>query len=83
MPGLGLGLAQISGKRIIEDDDALSYADALLSEASLSAKVWLEGPLGKDHPTVGNPLGKDLSDAQQMPTTQGNAACSDGVAKKG
>jgi hypothetical protein len=82
-PRLGMGPAQIGGKRIIGEEGASSYVEVLQSEASSSATVRLGDPLGKDLPTGGNPLGKDLSDAQQMPTARGNDACPDGVAEKG
>lgn len=78
-----MGPAQIVGKSIIGEEGGLSYAEALQSEATSSATVRLGDPLGKGLPTGGNPLGKDLSDAQQMPTAQGNDAYPHSVAEKG
>lgn len=80
---MGLGPAQIGGKRIIREDGASSFVEVLQSEARSSATVWLGDPLGIDHPTIGKPLGKDLFDAQQMPIARENIACPDGVAEKG
>jgi hypothetical protein len=41
------------------------------------------GTAGQNLPTGSNLLGKDLSNAQQMPIARGNDACPDGVTEKG
>lgn len=61
---LGLNQAQIGGKRIIGEDGAPSYAEALRSKVCSSMMLRLGDPLGNDRPYASIPLGKDQSDAQ-------------------
>jgi hypothetical protein len=87
-PGIGLGSALTGGHTNFEGVGAPSFAAVLRSKARPSASeellsVRFEEPLGKDHFSAGNLLGKTHSDAKQSFFARGNVACHFGVANEG
>jgi len=83
-PRLALGSVPTGGQGAFGEVGAPSFVEVMRSEASPSATVefpmvWLEDPLGKDHFSIGNPLGK-TSDTKQSSSVWGNVACLSDVA---